>query len=477
MSTSDSGSYAADSPSGMLGKLRLFGSRVVRWLRPASQTRLLTYQPVSTAAPNDLTVPVARPVPAPRASVPTSPEPPAAAADLLVKSRAATAQRRAAIMTAFDAAHPVERRGDLLGRNDKLDLLFDAVLEQGHHAIVHGARGSGKTSLVRVFGDYADQQQAVVVYLACEPTGDFDALVIPYLNYIPPAALQPGGRARLEAGLSGPERRSGARALASLLADTVAQQVILILDEFDRVVDQDLQSQMATFMKLLADARVPVQLVLVGIAQSVDTLIASHLSLRRHVTAVDVGRLSDAEAKEIIDRGCALSHVAFDSAASDLIVRVSLGSPYHIRLFCQSAAMAMLRKGSVTVDRAVAVQGLSLATTAWGRLNETDHAIFTAASGLTPARRRKLETFAAALVADHGVSPADQASAKTEIDLLGPALAGQSARPGWLAFRDSLAPQFLLALLASGDPVANGSDASPPLAPVAAAPHTLSTLA
>jgi hypothetical protein len=440
---------------------------------------MLTYQPEPIDTSENLapTEPLLLTLPVSAAPRPAPSESPVAAADLLVKRRAATAQRRAAIMTAFDAAHPVERRGDLLGRNDKLDLLFDAVLEQGHHAIVHGARGSGKTSLVRVFGDYADQQEAVVIYLACEPTGDFDALIMPYLDYIPASALQPGGRSRLEAGLAGPDRRSGARALSSLLADTVARQVILILDEFDRVVDPELQSQMATFMKLLADARVPVQLVLVGIAQSVDTLIASHLSLRRHVTAVDVGRLSDAEAKEIIDRGCALSNIAFDSAARDLIVRVSLGSPYHVRLFSQSAAMAMLRKGGEAVDRSVALQGLKLATTAWGRLNEADHTIFNAAGALAPARRVKLESFVAALIASHGVSPDDQAAAAAEIDVLGAALAAQAARPGWLGFRDSLAPQFLLAILASVEPVAGNSEAHGNIDAKPTAARTASTLA
>jgi len=51
------------------------------------------------------------------------------------------------IITAFDSAHPVRQRKDLHGRDDKLELLFEAVLFNRQHAIIHGARGSCTTRL------------------------------------------------------------------------------------------------------------------------------------------------------------------------------------------------------------------------------------------------------------------------------------------------------------------------------------------
>lgn len=355
--------------------------------------------------------------------------------------RSASLQRRKAVINAFDAAHPVERRSDLLDRDDKLEILFDAVIDRQQHAVIHGPRGSGKTSLVRVFGDYADQQGAIVIYLLCEPTSDFATLLAPYMDFVPDYALTT--RSNLRESLSSP------RALTSFLAESMTSQVVFIFDEFDRITDRALQDEMATFMKLLSDARVPAQLVLVGIASSVDLLIDSHLSLRRHLTAVDVGRLSDAGTREIIEHGAQLSQIDFDDDARDLIVQASCGSPYHVRIFAQSACMAMLRGGADRVDLDAAYGGLSIAVNAWGALNKDDFALFSHLCATSaPGERAQLCKIATlgvggSVLANVAGGPAQAAGA----ELLGDSVIRDADALGKLIFRDSLAPQFLIAML------------------------------
>lgn len=74
---------------------------------------------------------------------------------------------RRRIADTFDAARPVRTRGELFGRAVELDHLLAATLDFHQHAVIHGARGSGKTSLVRVLGEHADESGAVVLYFAC----------------------------------------------------------------------------------------------------------------------------------------------------------------------------------------------------------------------------------------------------------------------------------------------------------------------
>ncbi|WP_198527010.1 ATP-binding protein [Sphingomonas sp. Ant20] len=67
---------------------------------------------------------------------------------------------RRRIADTFDAARPVRTRGELFGRAVELDHLLAATLDFHQHAVIHGARGSGKTSLVRVLGEHADESGA-----------------------------------------------------------------------------------------------------------------------------------------------------------------------------------------------------------------------------------------------------------------------------------------------------------------------------
>lgn len=283
-------------------------------------------------------------------------------------SRLRDSSRRLAIIDAFDAAHPVNRRDGLLGRERHLTKLFDGVIERHEHAIIYGNRGSGKTSLARIFGDYADQQGALVVYLLCEPATEFAAVMRPFFDYVPSYALK----------ASAVDQRIIANPghFTSFLAENLEQRVILILDEFDRIEDPGLQSQMATFMKLLADASVTLQLCLVGIAASRDDLIGYHPSLRRHMTAVGVDRLADQDCAGIVERGARLAGITFAPDAQALLLKAAAGSPYHVRLFCQAAGQVMLRRGGQVIDLAIAREGLAEALEDWGELNSSDFATF-----------------------------------------------------------------------------------------------------
>src|SRR5205085_268271 len=102
------------------------------------------------------------------------------------------------IARVFDSAHPVRTRDELFGRAEELKQLLDATISFGQHSIIHGARGSGKTSLARIFGDHADQDGVVVIYMACEPGATFADLLRPYLHGIPLSAVEPSKRTQFK---------------------------------------------------------------------------------------------------------------------------------------------------------------------------------------------------------------------------------------------------------------------------------------
>lgn len=354
------------------------------------------------------------------------------------------AESRAALMNAFDAAHPVQRRRELRGRDEQLEAMFDGVLYQRKHAIVHGARGSGKTSLVRVFADHADRQGAVLIYLACDAHTDFAGLMRPFISFIPAGNIPAGRERAFRAQADALGSDFGPRALVSMLVGLAPKPIIFILDEFDRISDRGVQDALATTMKLLSDAKAPVQLLVVGIGQSVAELIEHHPSLRRHMIAVPVNRIADSEITKLIDDGAAQARIAFAPEAAVLLAKAACGSPYHARLFAYHAGLAGLNEDGETISQSAAATGIRRAVDEWGRMNEADHDLFIRLATNSSSRSALMSTAQLAAREQWVVPERSDVDCSDALTVLAPALEGENGRS---RFRDSLAPQFLIGTL------------------------------
>jgi Cdc6-like AAA superfamily ATPase len=360
--------------------------------------------------------------------------------------------RRRKVSAAFNSSQPVSSRLSLYGRDDKLESLFDTMMVSDSHAFVYGARGSGKTSLVRVFADYVDQQGAVLIYTACDPHCGFARLIHPYCSTIPDACLPLGQERGFRDELRRLENTITARDAVELLSRLDRRcRIIFILDEFDRITDPDVRAEVATLMKLLSDAAIPVQLLIVGIAVNINELLRDHASLRRHLAAIPVGRISPAAVQELIHRGAEQAGLSFDDRAGELIAGISCGSPYHVRTLCAHAGLHALRNGSSHVDAAATLAAIVRSVDEWTLLSGEDAALFRRLAWADAESHAALAHLARMAAREDVVNlrllrqdlggKADHA-----VELLRPALVQLGEDPDELFFRDSVAPQFLLAL-------------------------------
>lgn len=361
------------------------------------------------------------------------------------------AYRRNAVFTAFNTAVPVTDRHGLAGRQRELARLVDAVVNQHKHALIFGARGSGKTSLARVFGDLADEAGCVALYGSANADADIDALFRPFL-----AELPLRGNAATQAPLD-------VQQLGNLFVQSLSQRAVLIIDEFDRVASERTKQDVAALLKLLSDIQAPVQVVLVGIAANVDGLIAAHPSLRRHLYAQPTPPIERDDLAALLELCAKQAGIAFEEQATQTIASAAIGSPYHARLFGMHAALIAEAADHEVVTLADARRGLNDAVAEWSELTPGPHALFERA--LADAGSVRGVVALAGVLAAH--SPAltferltaaaadlfgDQLSRPESIDraigLIGPALRDTPVT-GEFQFEDSLAPQFLV-LMANG---------------------------
>lgn len=360
--------------------------------------------------------------------------------------------RRDSIYSAFSTAMPVTDRHGLAGRNSELEKLVEAIVVQRKHAVIFGTRGSGKTSLARVFGDLADEAGCIALYGSASGDASFDSLFRPFLPELPMSA---SGQERARKLLSEP---LDVTRLAALLVEDVRQRSILIIDEYDRVRSEEAKSDVATLLKLLTDIHSPVQVVLVGIAGDVDGLIAAHPSLRRHIAPQRVAPIPKPELERLLMSCVGNARLQIDEDALDALAGAAMGSPYHARLFGMQAALVTEAAGRDRMTLADVEQGLASALADWAEMSGATHALFrrilwdanagrrmialagVAASQMSVISQDRLTRVGQEVLGGGSVNEAQAADAMRRLQ---PAL---TPMPGGdlFMFEDTLAPQFLL---------------------------------
>ena len=247
----------------------------------------------------------------------------------------------------FSPAAPIDRLNLFAGRMQQLAAVMDAISQRGRHAMLFGERGVGKTSLASVMREYFESvgQSVVAPHVTCDDGDSYATIwrkVFDHLQVI---------EHRRSLGFA-PKIEEVVRSAGALLDDApitphqvrqilelIGEQVMLvvIVDEFDRVAEH-LGTQFASTVKLLSDHSVPATLVLVGVGETVSSLISEHESIERALAQVRVPRMSAAELQEIIDKGLDEVGMAIAPAARRRIVLLSQGLPHYTHLITLYAA-------------------------------------------------------------------------------------------------------------------------------------------
>jgi Cdc6-like AAA superfamily ATPase len=267
----------------------------------------------------------------------------------------------------FSPSGPVTTEELFAGRTTQMRDLVMVSGQAGQHAVVYGERGVGKTSLAATMVEIL-RPTAIAVRANCDSSDDFASVWRKVLEEIQIVQQVRG------AGFS-PEVRSAISTAAEMLPpDTVTPNdvrrvltvassqlsVVVFLDEFDRLERSASAALFADTIKTLSDQLVPATVVLVGVADDVEGLIAEHRSVERALVQIHMPRMSTDELSEIVNR---VRRVQMDVArdARRQITGLSQGLPHYTHGLSQAAAVAAVERGSrliTTTDVATAIREL-----------------------------------------------------------------------------------------------------------------------
>lgn len=266
--------------------------------------------------------------------------------------------RLSLLSKSFSPSAPIDQQDLFSGRLAQLTDVLNAINQKGQHAILFGERGVGKTSLARVLsgGLTVGGQRIIAASINCDGTMTFSSLWHKILREISLTSIQAG------IGFTAESKTIG-QTLDQQLPETVTPDDIrhlfsrlgkslIVIDELDRLTDSSVTALLADTIKTLSDHAVDATLLLVGVADSVETLIAEHQSVERALVQVRMPRMSPPELHQIIDKGLLVAEMTVEGAARNKIAALSQGLPHYTHLLSLYASQRAAQTGrtEVTVE-------------------------------------------------------------------------------------------------------------------------------
>lgn len=272
----------------------------------------------------------------------------------------------------FTPGSPVNERDLFAGRIDQLNRIMNALTQRGYHAVLFGERGVGKTSLANVLIPILSAQGYVVAKVNCDAGDTFSSIWHKALRDIVHTQRQGGF------GFAGVATTSVTTLADSLpvvvqpddvrrVLTQLSQQVptLIVLDEFDRVADRQVSTLVSDTIKGLSDFGVGASLLLIGVAGSIEELIAGHQSIERAMVQIPMPRMSNDEISQILSKGMQRLGMSMEVGSSSHLRHLSQGLPYIAHLLALNSTRAALLEGSLIVKRSHVDKGIHSSVDQW----------------------------------------------------------------------------------------------------------------
>lgn len=259
----------------------------------------------------------------------------------------------------FSPAAPINQATLFAGRKSQVEEIADAVNQTGLHAVLFGERGVGKTSLANVIPELLNNagiDDLVVSKVNCDSADSFPSIWEKVLREIRISMEQPtlgftGQSVTTSETLDRMLRDNPSPEDVRYLLQGINSRLLLVIDEYDRLIDATVSRLIADAIKALSDHSVGVTIILVGVADNVEELIAQHQSIDRCLVQVHMPRMSSDELADILDKGLAQAGMDIAPSAKDAITFLSQGLPHYTHLLGLTAARASARRNSMRIEQ------------------------------------------------------------------------------------------------------------------------------
>ena len=250
----------------------------------------------------------------------------------------------------FDST-PIDEEELFAGRPEEVLTMLRSTMEKGRHVVLYGEKGVGKTSLSNIFWKRynAGLQSFVVAKVQSNPDDDFSSLWIRALQELKAAGIAKnvGEKLRINDDYQDVTPSELRREFQKINPNLMP---VIIIDEYNEVEDEHARRLTANLIKELYDYSAHITIILVGVAENIETLLEDHASVDRALVQVPLNRMSNQELLEIIRKRDSKTALSFDNDSKWTIVALSKGLPYFTQILSKFAAQSCIKNRRLTVQ-------------------------------------------------------------------------------------------------------------------------------
>jgi hypothetical protein len=257
----------------------------------------------------------------------------------------------------FTPTRPKRSYKEFTGRNHLIQSIVQAVEEERAHVVLCGDKGLGKTSLANVVAEFADEAGYLVARVTSTADLTFERFVHAILDQLSDritdapagdilkeelgathlADLLNGGTFDVPAALKALERLTG-------------HQVLVLIDDYDRVQHDGFKVKMTELMRALSDHGAWLSLIILGRGKNPGELLLDDFESVAGIVGMKLSPLEDGESEEAVKRGGLRLGIQFNGDVTESLVRLSQGIPSVLQWLCLLTIRRALRRYSDEVE-------------------------------------------------------------------------------------------------------------------------------
>lgn len=257
-------------------------------------------------------------------------------------------------------AQHIETSRQLKGRKKALSEMQDAIETSGTHPFIWGSRGIGKTSVAHTACEIFSDEVELRAVVACGKETEFPELIADIVadsvRRQPKLLKNTTFKAKISAfGMSVEggflSRSPGALSFSpnqatSLIEDTVLpndveKTPIVIVDEFDRLQNEDTFQHISDMLKQMSVVGNRVKFIFCGVTRDLNDLLGAHESVERYIHGVGLQPLTHDAIWEIVADVEQEFQIKFERGQTIRIGQIASGYPHFAHLILKNTLLSM----------------------------------------------------------------------------------------------------------------------------------------
>lgn len=261
------------------------------------------------------------------------------------------------VRNVFTPHTPINQESLFRGRSSEVQQILSTLNTPGQHVLLFGDRGVGKSSLANIASSKLIKITGKeLIIKRCSKSDTFVSIFEEVLMKcgvdISISTKKNTNNltfSKLGFGCEYSTERNGVSDRAqspSWVCNKVKDNnILLLIDEFDAISNNDDKHKIAEVIKLLSDSNSSFKIFIVGIAESAEELTSGHPSVQRCLKEIKLSKMSMRELADIINSGSIRLKLNFTRDAKFRICRLSSGYPHFTHLIALKAAeMAIINE-------------------------------------------------------------------------------------------------------------------------------------